>query len=341
MKTSAAGRKAITQREGNKLKAYLDSVGILTIGVGHTSAAGLPKVTSGMTITAAQSDEILTRDLAIFEAAVSKAVKVPLSQNEFDALVSLAFNIGAGAFAKSTVVRKLNAGDRHGAANAILLFNKGKVKGKLQEIPGLTKRRQAERTQFLSGGKPVPKAEPVAADDPVAPRAPLRIDSVMHRGSRGDFVAELQENLNRLGFDVRVDGDFGYATERAVKQFQEGEGLKADGWAGPRTIEAIGKAIKDIETAPKLAVAEAVVDDAAADGKKLSRTEIVTTVTGVTGVGVAIREAIDTARDGITSLVSLGPWILLALILAAGAFYVIWERRRKRLDARAAQAVLR
>jgi GH24 family phage-related lysozyme (muramidase) len=146
MVTSPAGRKAITQREGNELTAYRDSVGILTIGVGHTSAAGAPTVAPGMTITAAQSDEILSRDLKTFEKGVRDAVKVALRQNEFDALVSLAFNIGVGAFSKSTLVKKLNAGDSKGAADQFLVWNKAKGK----TIKGLTTRRQAERSQFLS-----------------------------------------------------------------------------------------------------------------------------------------------------------------------------------------------
>jgi lysozyme len=143
--TSPDGRKAIAQREGNKLTAYKDSIGIWTIGVGHTAAAGNPAPRAGMTITAAESDEILSRDLRLFEKAVRDAVTVPLAQHEFDALVSLAFNIGAGAFAKSTLVKKLNAGDRAGAANAFLSWNKagGKV------LKGLATRRAAERLQFL------------------------------------------------------------------------------------------------------------------------------------------------------------------------------------------------
>jgi len=144
--TSAAGRKAITEREGNVLTAYQDSVGIWTIGVGHTSAAGLPKVVKGLKITAAESDEILSRDLKTFEDGVRAAVGVPLIQNEFDALVSLAFNIGVGAFSKSTLVKKLNAGDRAGAADQFLVWNKAGGK----TLKGLTTRRQSERKQFLS-----------------------------------------------------------------------------------------------------------------------------------------------------------------------------------------------
>lgn len=146
MTTSAAGRKAITDREGNKLTAYQDGGGVWTIGVGHTSAAGEPTVSKGLKITAAKSDEILSRDLKDVEKAVFKGLKVPVTQNQFDALVSLAFNIGNTAFTKSTLLEKLNAGDRAGAADQFLVWNKdnGKV------VQGLVNRRKSERLQFLS-----------------------------------------------------------------------------------------------------------------------------------------------------------------------------------------------
>jgi lysozyme len=173
MQTSAAGRVAISRREGNVLKSYLDSVGVLTIGVGHTSAAGPPKVTKGLTITAAESDAILARDLAGVEASVSAMVKVPLNQNEFDALVSLVFNIGAGGFKGSSVLRNLNAGNRAGAADAMLAWNKGTVKGKKVALPGLTNRRQEERMQFLRLAAPAASPAPVQpATAPQSPAAP-------------------------------------------------------------------------------------------------------------------------------------------------------------------------
>lgn len=147
---SSTGRARIESREGVVLSEYKDSAGILTIGVGLTSAAVEPRVTAGLTITTRQASEILSRDLAIFVAAVNASVKVPLNQNEFDALVSLAFNIGAGAFKGSTLLRKLNAGDRKGAADQFLVWNKITVNGKKQSLRGLTTRREAERKQFLS-----------------------------------------------------------------------------------------------------------------------------------------------------------------------------------------------
>jgi lysozyme len=140
MKTSQVGRKAIALREGNILTAYRDTVGVITIGVGHTTAAGPPVVTPGMKITADQSDEILSRDLVAVENDVNSAVKVPLTQNQFDALVSFVFNVGGGAFRGSTLLRKLNARDYSGAADQFLVWVKQKE---------LTGRRKAERQQFL------------------------------------------------------------------------------------------------------------------------------------------------------------------------------------------------
>lgn len=173
MKTSPQGRQAIKQREGVVLTSYVDSVGVLTIGVGHTSMAGHPKVTPGMKITKAEAEEILSRDLKVFEKAVNDSVSVKLTQNEFDALVSLAFNIGAGAFKKSTLLRKLNAGDRMGAADQFLVWNKGTVKGKKVAIKGLTNRREAERKQFLSSifakAPSYQPAKPALPDLPLEP----------------------------------------------------------------------------------------------------------------------------------------------------------------------------
>jgi len=147
MRMSKHGRKLLQTREGVRLKAYKDSVGVWTIGVGHTSAAGAPKVTSTLRITEEECDEIFSRDIVQYENAVNDAVKITITQQEFDALVSLCFNIGQGGFKRSTVVRKLNAGDREGAAKAFLMWNKPK------EIIG---RRASEMLQFKAGA---PKGE--------------------------------------------------------------------------------------------------------------------------------------------------------------------------------------
>ncbi len=176
MRTSVAGRAAIKRREGEKLSAYKDSVGIWTIGVGHTTAAGAPTVTAGMKITAAQSDEILARDLTAVEDDLNAVVKVPVNQNQFDALSSIHFNIGPGSFRSSTLLKKLNAKDYAGAADQFLVWNKGTINGKKVVIDGLTIRRKDERAQFLSttvaaAPEPAPIPKPVATID--EPQPPL------------------------------------------------------------------------------------------------------------------------------------------------------------------------
>jgi lysozyme len=144
VKTSPQGRKLIIQREGYRTVAYRDSVGIWTIGCGHTSMAGPPIVTPSMVITSQEVDDILSRDLAKFEFTVNTAVTVPLADHEFDACVSLAFNIGQGGFKNSSVVRDLNAGNRASAADAFLMWKNAGGR------PILLGRREAERTQFLT-----------------------------------------------------------------------------------------------------------------------------------------------------------------------------------------------
>lgn len=163
MITSDAGRKAIMQREGVRLTAYRDSVGVLTIGVGHTASAGYPAPQPGMAITAGECDDILRRDLRKFETAVNAAIARPMTQNQFDAFVSLAFNIGGGAFASSSVAREFNAGNIAKAADAFRLWNKagGRV------LSGLVTRREAERRQFLT-----PDGLPSIAPPPAKPLAP-------------------------------------------------------------------------------------------------------------------------------------------------------------------------
>lgn len=157
MKTNRAGIELLKRWEGCRLKAYQDSVGVWTIGYGLTSAAGLVKVTPGMVITQQQADDYLVAALVKYEAAVTKALKRAPNSNQFSAMVSLCYNIGPGAFAKSSIARLFNEGDIDGAAEAFLLYNKagGKV------LKGLVDRRKAERSLFLAGvSQPAPAPVP-------------------------------------------------------------------------------------------------------------------------------------------------------------------------------------
>lgn len=113
-----------------------------TIGFGHAG----PDVVGGITITGTEADEFLSVDLHHAELAVYNDVDVVINQNEFDALVSLIYNIGTGAFAKSTVLHELNAEDRIAAADAFLLWCK--TSGQVNQ--GLLNRRKAERALFLT-----------------------------------------------------------------------------------------------------------------------------------------------------------------------------------------------
>lgn len=140
------GLLIIKHFEGRKLKAYQDSVGVWTIGYGHTSAAGPPRVTPGLTITEQQAEDILKQDLELFEGGVRDLVKVAINGDQFSALVSFAFNVGLGALAESTLLRKLSAGDYQGAGNEFTRW----VKAGGQTLPGLVRRRDAERALFLS-----------------------------------------------------------------------------------------------------------------------------------------------------------------------------------------------
>jgi len=115
MQVSQRGIDLIKQSEGLKLSAYPDpGTGGAPWTIGYGSTAG---VTRGMTITKERAEQMLQRDVEKFGDEVSRLVKVRLCQHQFDALVCLIYNIGAGAFADSTLLRKLNAGDYEGAAN--------------------------------------------------------------------------------------------------------------------------------------------------------------------------------------------------------------------------------
>lgn len=140
MKTSPEGIALIKRFEGCRLEAYICPANVWTIGYGHTGA----DVVKGLKITQETADILLRRDLFKFEAAVERAAG-PAYQNQFDAMVSLCYNIGPAAFAKSSVARLHKNGQYASAAQAFLLWNKGG--GKV--LPGLVKRRTAERNLYL------------------------------------------------------------------------------------------------------------------------------------------------------------------------------------------------
>lgn len=142
MKISEQGIQLIKKFEGCRLSAYKDVVGVLTIGYGHTG----PDVTHGLKISQAMADTILVDDLKHVEACIMSCVSFNITQTQFDALCSFIFNVGASAFRHSHLLLKLNTRDIEGAANEFLRWDR--AGGRI--IPDLSRRRQAERSLFLS-----------------------------------------------------------------------------------------------------------------------------------------------------------------------------------------------
>lgn len=206
MKVSQNGLKLIEEFEGCRLVAYQDSVGVWTIGYGHTK-----NVKRGQTITKEQAEHYLLQDVAKAEKNVNSYDSVyRWNQNQFDALVSFAFNIGS-------INQLTNNGKRSISeiSNKILAYNKegGKV------LSGLTKRRQAEKALFDKATK---EEREVVADM-----------QTLKRGSSGTAVQVWQIVL---GFEKdQIDGKFGPYTEQRTIEFQAEHGLSKDGVVGQKT----------------------------------------------------------------------------------------------------------
>jgi lysozyme len=139
----------IKKWEQLRLRAYMPTPhDNWTIGWGHTKTAK-----SGMEITRDQAEKLLRKDLKWVRKAIRQLVNIPLSQKQYDALAGLIFNIGRPNFASSTVLRRLNASDMAGAADAFLMWNKQRQNGKLVVLRGLERRRAEERRLFLEGSQ--------------------------------------------------------------------------------------------------------------------------------------------------------------------------------------------
>jgi len=146
MKTSQKGIDLIKKYEGCKLTAYLCPAKIWTIGYGHTGTVANEKIRQGMKITSLMAETLLEIDLQKFEYAINSSVEVELNQHQFDSLVSFVFNIGIGAFQKSTMLKLLNNGDLNLASNQ---FDRW-IYGGGKKLAGLIKRRADEKKLFLS-----------------------------------------------------------------------------------------------------------------------------------------------------------------------------------------------
>ena len=218
MKTSQTGIKLIEEFEGCRLTAYQDSVGVWTIGYGHTK-----NVKRGQVITREQAEHYLIQDVAKAEKNVNSFdSKYHWNQNQFDALVSFAFNIGS--------INQLTANGTRTIAqisDKILQYNKAGGK----ELPGLTRRRKAERLLFI---RPVSTKSQVEDGTALPGNSGTNMPTIK-QGSKGQIVKIWQIIL---GFAKdQIDGVFGPYTEQRTIQFQAERGLTKDGIVGSKTWE--------------------------------------------------------------------------------------------------------
>jgi lysozyme len=153
---SPQGQQVLIDREGLELTAYYDSVGVLTIGCGHTSAAGPPQVTEGMRISEREAWAIFARDTDTFEAVVNDAITRPMLQHHFDAFTSICYNLGETQFRGATFVDRYNAGDFDGCLEAVLWWD---------SPPEIIPRRQGEYCQLRDGLPYLARIDPIPPPD--------------------------------------------------------------------------------------------------------------------------------------------------------------------------------
>ena len=231
MKTSQTGLNLICSFEGYREKAYQCPSGIWTIGYGTTKYPNGAKVKPGDTCTKRQAAEWNAHDLIRFEANVAKYDGIYRhNQNEFDALVSFAYNVGSidGLTSKNG---KPGARSKAEIAQAMPNYNKGRdANNQLIVLSGLVRRREAERALYIM---PV-GSNHLADKNPYAmPSATIRLQSV------SKDIKWLQWELNFLGYPLVVDGKWGQKTQAALLIFQKNHRLSVDGLAGPKTKKAL------------------------------------------------------------------------------------------------------
>jgi lysozyme len=175
MNITEEGLALIRRAEGFRSSAYKDAAGVWTIGYGHTSNAGPPNVRRSMKITRLQAEQVLASDVASFALGVEQLLTVPLTEGQFSALVSFAYNVGLENFRKSSVLRAVNAEDFAAVPRRLSLW----VKSRGRVLPGLVARRAAEASMFIQAAAGSQPDEGAAECDQIEPLSgkPLRRSS--------------------------------------------------------------------------------------------------------------------------------------------------------------------
>lgn len=201
---NAEGVDLIQDFEGCELEAYRCPAGVWTIGYGHTEG-----VKKGMRITKTEADNLLAQDLEGFVAGVRRLCSAKPNPNQLAAMTSFAFNVGLGAFQKSTVLKQHNAGNTEAAAKAFAMWNKATVNGKKVTLPGLVSRRAREAALYLKAARsrdktPMPQA--VAAEPPVLLTKDMGIKTAATvLGSAGSLaqVNEYAQQASDVGWTIQ------------------------------------------------------------------------------------------------------------------------------------------
>ena len=209
LQTSQNGLEFIAKWEGCVLKPYKDIAGLRTIGIGHLIKPG-ENFPDGVAITKEQALELLAQDVKLCEDSIKKNIKVPLEQNQFDALVSFGFNCGIGVYSSSDACKSLNAGNYEAVPEKLLLWSTVKINGKMQINQGLYNRRKSEGELFSK------KTEEV-----------LPVEEVEVSWTK-ESLTNAQEKLKNLGlYNIKVDGVWGPATAAAISSFSTKAGVSA------------------------------------------------------------------------------------------------------------------
>lgn len=206
MKTSREGLDLIAMWEGCVLKPYKDIAGYRTIGIGHLIKPG-EVFADDVEITRDKAYELLSFDVQMCEDAIKKYIKVKLTQNQFDALISFGFNCGVGVYSKSGVASAVNSGKFHQVPARLEEWSKAKIKGVAVVVPGLLNRRRHEAQLFMS------KENQLSEDD----------DLLFWNSG---LVTQVQRELKRLGlYSKSVDGILGPGTLQGIESFSRSSGI--------------------------------------------------------------------------------------------------------------------